>query len=856
MVWVVGVFIHNGFCHIKIKVWGKCIIPDFNKRKEDPEITLLDLVGDLAILCLMTKKEKPKQKFEKEIFLEKNWDRIIILLLFVLPFLYFAQFLSPSKMIAGSDYLLDGYPFEKYSLENGGLVFWYPMVFGGFPALGAPVGGQLAPLAQLKHLFPPHVAHCIIFIILFFIAGLGIYMYLKELNLSKYSAAVGAIVYQWIGNLATTPEAGHTGRATSIALLGLILFFLHRALVTRKFNYFILLGVSIAFAFYQGHFQLTYYSLIVLVAYVIHFIITNSKEIIKKDYVKIFGYGAISIVLIFLLMAMIWLPVLGGMKTVARGVERGYEYAASWNLPPIEIFDLFVPNFSGGIENYWSHNPMKLHTEFSGIMIIVFIAFALFFCWKRKYLKFFLFTGLIALFYAFGGATFVHRIFYELIPGFKLMRAPGLAFYIVAFSMVVIGTIGLEEIIIQKKIDKKKFMLTGIILVGSLIIILFLIAPALAHSEAGQKIAYLKRNLPSYYNGALISIIIVIATLTFIYLSLNQRLRISTATLIFSAITLIHQMPVMAKYLPLGPAPEIYYKADDVVNFLKNDKTIYRVFPFQYGARGEHDRDSYLLYHNIQSAGGYIANPIQRYQDLIGAGMSVMFNPQNLIQYPKLVDILNLKYVVAPNLPDDISAYDQNSQRIILMIKSYLSRFRPVYRGYQHTVYQNDSVLPRACIIPDYVVLPPDQIIDFMKSPLFNPREFVILEDSVTYPHPDKKFAAVEPFIKKYSPNQIIVETSSPYPGFLLLIDNWHPDWRVYIDKKEEKLLRANYTFRAVHIPEGRHNVVFEYKSKPFFIGLIITITTIFALLGFYIPFGLWRLAVKYRIKSSNTLKP
>ncbi len=804
----------------------------------------------------MAKKEKSKQKVEKDSFLEKHWDRIIIILLFLLPFIYFAQFLSTDKMIAGSDYLLDGYPFEKYSIENGGFVFWYPMVFGGFPALGAPVGGQLAPLAQLKHFFPPHIVHCITFIVLFFIAGLGMYIYIKEIGLSQYSAALGGFVYQWIGNLATTPEAGHTGRAASIAIFGLILFFLHRALITKKLNYFILLSIAITFAFYQGHFQLTYYSLIVLIAYVIHFIITHRKEITKKDYVKIFGYGVISIVIIFLLMAMVWLPVLGGMKTVARGVERGYEYAASWNLPPVEIFDLFVPNFSGQIENYWGKNPMKLHTEFSGILIIIFAAFAIFFCWKTKYLKFYVITGLISLFYSFGGATFVHRFFYELIPGFKLMRAPGLAFYIVAFSIIIIGAIGFEEILIKKKIDKKKFALASIIFLGCLLIILFIIAPALAHSAAGPKIVYLKRNLPSYYNGALISTAIAILAFIFIYLLLNQKLRISAATLFFSAITLLHQMPVMARYLPSGPAPEIYYKADDVVNFLKNDKTIYRVFPFQYGARGEHDRDSYLLYHNIQSAGGYIANPVQRYQDLIGAGMSVMFNPQNLIQYPKLVDILNLKYVIAPNLPDDISVYDQNSQRIILMIRSYLSRFRPVYKGYQHTVYQNDSVLPRACIIPDYIILPQEQIIDFMKSPLFNPREVVILEDSVTYPHSDKKMTMVEPLIQKYSPNQIIIETDSPNAGFLLLTDNWHPDWRVYIDKKEEKLLRANYTFRAVYIPEGRHNVVFEYKSKPFSIGLIITITTIFALLGFYIPFGLWRLAVRYRIKSQNTLKP
>lgn len=799
----------------------------------------------MVILPQMAKKDK--LKVEKVNFINIHWEKIIIILLFLIPLVYFTPFLSTEKMIAGSDYLLDGYPFEKYALEHGGFVFWYPMVFGGFPALGSPVGGQLAPLAQLRYLFPPQIVHCITFIILFFIAGLGMYLYLKELNLSKYSAAVGAFVYQWIGNLATTPEAGHTGRAASIAVFGLILFLLHRALNTRKFNYFVLLGIAIAFGFYQGHFQISYYGLIVLVVYVIHFLIARRKELVKKDYLKIFGYGAFSIVLVCLLMAAVWLPVMGGMKAVARGVERGYEYAASWNLPPVEILDLLVSNFSGGMENYWGKNPMKLHSEFFGVVMIIFAVFALIFCYKKSYVKFFIFAGLVSLLYSFGGSTFVHRLFYELIPGFKLMRAPGLAFYLVSFSVVVIGATGFEEIAIQKKIERKKFIITSVVIFFSLIIILFLIAPAIGHAEAGEKIVYFQRNLASYYSGAFVTLIFTVLTIIFLYLAINQRLSISTATLIFCGLTLIHQLPVMAKYLPSGPAPEVYYKADDVVNFLKKDQDIFRVFPFQYGMRGEHDRDSYLLYHNIQSAGGYIANPIQRYQDLIGAGMSVMFNPQNLISYPKFVDLLNLKYIIAPNLPDDISGYDPNSQRIILMIKNYLNRFRPVYRGYQHTVYQNDSVLPRAYIVGDHRVLKEEETLEYMKSERFNHKRSVLLNKDPGVLSGTDTFSFYEVKILEYSPNRIVCETNCSHSGFLVLTDNWHPDWRVYVDKEEKELYRANYTFRAVYLNPGPHKVIFEYKSIHFTIGLIITITTVCALLGFYIPFGLWRLAVKVR---------
>jgi hypothetical protein len=103
------------------------------------------------------KKKKETPKPTKPNSIEIHWDKIVIVLLLVLPLLYFASFLSADKMIGGSDYLIGGYPFEKWILEQDELPLWYPHVFAGIPVLGAPVGGPLAPLAQLREIIPPHV---------------------------------------------------------------------------------------------------------------------------------------------------------------------------------------------------------------------------------------------------------------------------------------------------------------------------------------------------------------------------------------------------------------------------------------------------------------------------------------------------------------------------------------------------------------------------------------------------------------------------------------------------------------------------------------------------------------------------
>ena len=99
----------------------------------------------------MSKKHKSKKfppKHEKTNFVEIHWDKIIIILLLILPLIYFASFLNPDKMIAGSDYVIGAYPFEKWTAEQKEMPLWYPHVFAGIPVLGSPVGGPLSPLSQ------------------------------------------------------------------------------------------------------------------------------------------------------------------------------------------------------------------------------------------------------------------------------------------------------------------------------------------------------------------------------------------------------------------------------------------------------------------------------------------------------------------------------------------------------------------------------------------------------------------------------------------------------------------------------------------------------------------------------------
>ncbi len=798
-----------------------------------------------------TKHHKPPQQVKKTSLLEAHWEKLVIALLFLLPLIYFSSFLSPNRMIGGSDYLIGGYPFEKWIGEQGGMPLWYPHVFGGMPVLGSPVGGPLAPLAQLREIIPPHVVLALSFIIFFFLAGLGTYLYLKALGLSRYSAALGAVIYGFVGNLATTPAAGHAGRAASIALFPLMLYFIHSALRSKRLFYFVLMALTTAFAFYEGHFQITYYGLLFILAYVIYYLIAHRKEHKAKDYAKIIGYGLVTVVLICLLMAAIWLPVLGGLGTAARGVERGYEYATSWAMPPLELVDLLIPTFSGMLDNYWGMNSFKIHLEYFGIIALILGIITAIICWKKRYVKFYTLAALVVALVAIGSATPFFRIPYAAIPGFRLFRAPALIFYLTSFSFVVLGAIGFENFLVNKlEIPARKLYTVAGIIAGVLVLVALVFSlggdslaksmqdavyPELAAQWGAQaaraKVSNLASNYSNIVAGAWRTVALVAVILATIYAATKTSIKTWIFAVFMIGIALIDQLTLVSKYLPEAPAPRQYYAADDIVRFLKNDPDVFRVFPTPWY---EHATDSYLLYHEIQSAGGYVPNPLKRYQEFIGAGQSVMFNPGNLLQYPKFLDMLNAKYIIAPTLPEDISQYDPQTQQVIQRIRAYLARFRPAFRGRRYTLYENQHVIPRVHLVHEYMVYDESEALETMKSPTYDPRNTVLLERDPGIPHlvmsDDYIPGKVE--LVEYRPNEVACTVESDHPGLLVLADNWHPDWRVFVDGKRSGLLVANHAFRAVPVQAGAHEIVFKYISTGFNSGSLISIITLLVVIG------------------------
>lgn len=85
--------------------------------------------------------------------------------------------------------------------------------------------------------------------------------------------------------------------------------------------------------------------------------------------------------------------------------------------------------------------------------------------------------------------------------------------------------------------------------------------------------------------------------------------------------------------------------------------------------------------------------------------------------------------------------------------------------------------------------------------------------------------------ILSYRSTRVTVETNARVPSVLVLSDTCYPGWKARVDSLPVEIFPAYHAFRAVLIPAGTHQVVFEYRPLSFRLGMAISIVTLCVLL-------------------------
>jgi len=78
-----------------------------------------------------------------------------------------------------------------------------------------------------------------------------------------------------------------------------------------------------------------------------------------------------------------------------------------------------------------------------------------------------------------------------------------------------------------------------------------------------------------------------------------------------------------------------------------------------------------------------------------------------------------------------------------------------------------------------------------------------------------------------YTPERIVVTTSSDAPSLLVLRDAFYPGWRATIDGAPAEIYPADVLFRGVALTAGAHEVRFVYDPPAWRWGRILSVAGI-----------------------------
>lgn len=171
-----------------------------------------------------------------------------------------------------------------------------------------------------------------------------------------------------------------------------------------------------------------------------------------------------------------------------------------------------------------------------------------------------------------------------------------------------------------------------------------------------------------------------------------------------------------------------------------------------------------------------------------------------------------------------------------------------------HALVTLRDYLAKATLVPNAETLPTDKaVLERLKDSAWNPRATILINllDSNPMPPPvkpegEKKSSDAPDAVNlvSYTPHEITIEAHSARGGYLLINDQYDPDWQAQVDGHDVPLLRADYILRAVPVPPGACTVtlryVAHYQLGP--LKLPVTAVNIFsdaALLAAWIVAGL-----------------
>jgi hypothetical protein len=701
--------------------------------------------------------------------------------------------------------------------RTGSIPMWDPYMFGGLPFVGALHGDIFYPTAWLRLFLPIDTAMNLGFGIHLVLAGFFAYLFLRTINVSWTGSVVGGIAYQLSGSVASLVQPGHDGKLFVSALLPILLMGLVIGIRKRRLEGYGLVAFTVAMGLLAPHLQMLQYALIFAGFFTLWLVFLDEQrpETTRQRLIAM-GLALGAVILAFGAGMIQLYPFIKYMPYSARVAgARGFEYATGWSMPPENIVDWVVSDFTGMGATYWGSNGAKLNSEYLGAGTLVLAAVGIAAHARRKLIWFLAGAFTLFLLVALGGHTPFYYLWYAVVPGAKVTRAEGMAFFIPTFIVACFAAFGVDRL---EKGEGRSILKGGLIGAG----VLLLLGGSGAFGHIAESIAlgigkdeFALRHASAIVISSLRSAVVAAAVAGIGLLCLKGRVRGLPLALLLAGLLGVDLTAGVWQYYSWSPPAAQLYADDPITTHIQKTPPPYRVLdiPIQNSEGVASYPGDFLMAKHIPQVLGHHGNEIDVYDKLLGGKLI-----WDKVYDPRMWDLLAVRFLVfgAP-----------------IRIGGYHMVTRTVSAAGEQILFEADSASapPYARVVTGAIKIPAVQIPPTVLVPQFNPYRLVLLDESATgitpahldsLPPPSNARARVT----HWEPGAMTVrmEPAPDKDGYLVISENWFPDWHATVDGRPARTLRGQGALLTIPVPRGSHDVELVYVRDTYNTGRLMTI--------------------------------